>query len=194
MGLPSRNGSEQLQRRGYTFDRSDNFGNSNFHYYSKDRNCIAVEVSDGRYQSIRETAAADCGANLTGISKAPPANGIDYPHVRADTDGAGSYYVPGLGSSQADRGYAWLDEDRPMVGFSYNGQRQAKFYGPVTRRLNDREYEMEIQDSNRGVATGTGKFRLSPDLKEVEIVEVNGWIGGQRFSGNFKRAWMKEKR
>jgi len=194
VGLQSRSGADQLQRRGYTFARAEKFSNADFHYYSNDRSCVAVEVADGRYKSIRETAAENCGNEAAEAPKALPENRVEFPHVRADTDGAGSYYVPGLGSSQADRGYVWLHEDWPMIGFSYEGQRHAKFYGPITRRLNDREYEMEIQDSNLGAATGTGKFRLSPNLEEVEIVEVNGRIGGQRFSGKFERAWMEEKR
>jgi hypothetical protein len=57
----------------------------------------------------------------------------------------------------------------------------------VERTDGNREFTMRITGSDRGNAQGSAQVRLNRDRNEVEIINLNGRMGRDNFSGNFGR-------
>jgi hypothetical protein len=138
---------------------------------------------NSRVQRIEQTQ----GPNLGGNTPAPPAaQGV--PQVNVDTSGRGTFSFGGRGATRSQVDRAWVDTrgNRPSVSLNVDG-RKITFYGVITERRTDREFDMQINDSSEGRATGTARFRLNGDRNEVEMVSVDGQLRGNRFDGTFQR-------
>jgi len=61
------------------------------------------------------------------------------------------------------------------------------FYGVVERTDGSREFSIRITGSDRGNAQGRADVRLNRDRNEVEMINVNGRMGRNSFTGNFNR-------
>ena len=70
IGARGGDGEYQLQRRGYTFVKAEQGGDSSYTYWQEQENgqCITVRTTDGRYASIVFAPASDCQG---GGQKAP---------------------------------------------------------------------------------------------------------------------------
>jgi hypothetical protein len=62
IGAKGRDGEYQLERRGYTFIRTEKSDDSAYSYWQEQENgqCITVRTTDGRYASIVFAPASDC--------------------------------------------------------------------------------------------------------------------------------------
>ncbi len=183
VGARSRDGEKEMRRRGYRLARVDKSRHDNYQYYSRRRECVEVEIDNGRYRSIRGTSMSDCDERRGDRD----AVRVDYPRVRVDTAGRGDYSAPGFNSARIDRGYVDTGSDRVMVGLGGKDDFRVLFYGTVTRRVGDREYEIDINDSSEGPASGRGRFRFNPDRNEVEMIDIQGRMGRGQFTGRFNR-------
>jgi len=78
IGARGRDGEGQMERRGYSYIRTDKSGGSSYTYWRDNRSgqCVNVRTSNGRYASIVYTMEFDCTGNGGGNSVAPPANEI----------------------------------------------------------------------------------------------------------------------
>ncbi len=103
IGAKGRDGEGQMERRGYSYIRTDKSGGNSYSYWRDNRSgkCVNVRTSNGRYASIMYTMEFDCSGNEGGNSVAPPPrpneiagmqiyynverNGGDYNHFTVDT-------------------------------------------------------------------------------------------------------------
>ena len=157
------------------------------------------------------TATYDCVVNLPQnrverATYAPPANSAgwpggpvvpgpgypggpgvgNYPRVRVDTSGRGTFNSRLAANVRVTRG--WVDTTgRPSVSLSGSGNFRVTFYGVVDRTDGIREFSMRITGSDRGAADGTAQVRLNRDRNEVEMINLNGRTGRDNFNGNFSR-------
>jgi hypothetical protein len=76
---------------------------------------------------------------------------------------------------------------RPSVSLSGGGGFKVTFYGVVERTDGNREFTLRITGSDRGNAQGSAQVRLNRDRNEVEMINLNGRMGRDNFSGNFGR-------
>jgi hypothetical protein len=113
----------------------------------------------------------------------PPYTG-NYPRVRVDTSGRGSF-SGSLAATRITRGYVDT-RGRPAVGLSGGGFR-ITFYGDIERSDGDREFTMRIASSDKGDARGVARVRLNRDRNEVESMDIQGRARGGEFNGNFAR-------
>jgi hypothetical protein len=110
---------------------------------------------------------------------------INAPSVEVDTAGKGSFSTRNSASQKVDRGY--VDTRRQAsVGLRVRNK-PVWFYGNVTRQVSPREFEMEVTNSSEGRAMGTARFRLNPDMNEVELITVQGMVNGRQVNGSFNR-------
>ena len=122
----------------------------------------------------------------SGISRWSWWSGVgNYPRVRVDTSGRGSFNSRFAANARITRG--WVDSTgRPSVTLS-GGNFRITFYGVVDRTDGRREFSMRITGSDRGDAQGRADVRLNGDRNEVEMINVNGRMGRTNFTGNFGR-------
>ncbi len=121
-----------------------------------------------------------------GFPGGPGGPGVgNYPRVRVDTSGRGSFNTRSFANVRITRG--WVDSTgRPSVSLSGSGFK-VTFYGVVERTDGNREFTMRITGSDRGNAQGSAQVRLNRDRNEVEMINLNGRMGRDNFSGNFGR-------
>jgi hypothetical protein len=126
------------------------------------------------------------GPGGPGFPGGPGGPGVgNYPRVRVDTSGRGSFNSRFAANVKITRG--WVDSTgRPSVALS-GGNFRITFYGVVERSDGNREFTMRITGSNRGDAQGRADVRLNRDRNEVEMINVNGRMGRTNFTGNFSR-------
>lgn len=118
-----------------------------------------------------------------GYPGGPPV--ANYPRVRVDTSGRGTYNSRAAGSVKITRGFVDSTGSRPSV--SLRGSNfMITFYG-VVERSDGGGFTMRITGSDRGSAQGTAQARLNKDRNEVESITVNGNLGRDSFNGNFSR-------
>lgn len=110
----------------------------------------------------------------------------NYPRVKADTDGRGTFDGPNVRNGQVTRGYVNTEDDKPSVRFTGRNFK-ITFYGYVDSKISDREFTMAITDSDRGNARGRAQVRLNPDRNEVEMISVEGRMNRDDFNGKFNR-------
>ena len=121
-----------------------------------------------------------------GYPGVPPGPGIpNYPRVRVDTSGRGTYNSRAAGSVRITRGFVDSTGPRPSVSLR-GGNFMITFYGMVVRS-DGRGFTMQITGSDRGPAQGTAQARLNNDRNEVETITLNGNLGRDNFTGNFGR-------
>ena len=101
IGTKGRDGEPEMNKRGYSWIRTDKSDDSSYSYWRDNRSgkCVNIRTSDGRYVSIVFAMEFDCTGNGGGNSVAPPANEIagmeifynvkrnggDYNHFTVDT-------------------------------------------------------------------------------------------------------------
>ncbi len=151
---------------------------------------------NGRVQEIQQTQGPNLGGNLGGgnLGGGNTGGGVTtgtvsgVPSVSVDTGGSGSFSFGGRNAQRSAVDRAWVDTrgSRPSVALNVAGRR-ITFYGVVTNRRSDREFDMNINDSSEGRASGSARFRLNGDHNEVEMVSVDGQLRGNRFDGTFGR-------
>jgi hypothetical protein len=106
----------------------------------------------------------------------------NYPRVRVDTSGRGSFDGRGIGNRSVDRGYLDTQAGRVTVGVSGRDGFRVMLYGEVVE-VNDRTLIIRVNDSDRGRTRGRVEVRLNRDRNEVEMINFDG----QDFRGNFNR-------
>jgi hypothetical protein len=112
---------------------------------------------------------------------------INLPNVAVDTGGEGGFRGPGSQGFRVTRG--WVDTRGQDIALSLSGQgMKITFFGRAVRQNGDREYVMEIYNSDRGNVNGSATFRFNPDRNEVEYIELNGQMNGGGISGIFSRS------
>ncbi len=110
---------------------------------------------------------------------------INYPRVRVDTSGRGTFNSRSGGSIQITRGF--VDSTGPRPSVSLRGRNfMITFYG-VVEASDGGGFTMRITGSDRGNAQGTAQARLNRDKNEVELINLSGRMGRDNFSGNFGR-------
>jgi hypothetical protein len=144
--------------------------------------CV-VNVRQNRVERVTYSPGAISGGYWPGGPDGPIVT--NYPRVRVDTSGRGSFNSRFAGNAQISRG--WVDSTgRPAVALS-GGNFRITFFGVVESSDGNREFTMWITGSDRGVAQGSAQVRLNRDRNEVEMINLNGRIGRDNFAGNFSR-------
>ena len=121
-----------------------------------------------------------------GYPGGPGGPGIpNYPRVRVDTSGRGTFNSRSVGNVNITRGYVDSTGGRPSISLR-GGNFRITFYGVVENSVGG-GFTMRITGSDRGEARGTAQARFNQDLNEVELINVNGRVGRDDFSGSFNR-------
>jgi hypothetical protein len=110
----------------------------------------------------------------------------DYPRVRADTPGAGSFDGGRFRNIHLESVY--LDtRERPMLVLRGVHEFRIAFYGEIVGLRGDRDLtlRMRIGSSDHGDVHGVAEIRLNEDRHEVEAVEFHGRIDGDELNSNF---------
>jgi len=146
----------------------------------------AVNVRQNRVERATYSPRAISGGYWPGGPGGPGGPIVtNYPRVKVDTSGRGSFNSRFAGNAQISRG--WVDSTgRPAVALS-GGNFRITFFGVVESSDGNREFTMRITGSDRGVAQGSAQVRLNRDRNEVEMINLNGRIGRDNFAGNFSR-------
>jgi hypothetical protein len=105
----------------------------------------------------------------------------NYPKVRVDTAGRGTYDGPAGNNLIITRGYV-NTTGQAEVGLSGN-DRKYFFYGEITSSDGRREFTMRITRTEAGPARGIATVRLNDDGNEVESINIRG----AGFNGSFSR-------
>jgi Protein of unknown function (DUF3011) len=140
-----------------------------------DRGCRAVFATGGGY---------DDGGNDRDHERGPgfgPAL-TDYPRVRADSSGHGTFSGGNYGSNNVTRGWFDTREGRPTVSLSGSHDFKVTFFGDITR-VDDRHLTMRITESSQGRARGRAEIFLNHDRNEIESISISG----RDFNGDFSR-------
>ncbi len=113
-------------------------------------------------------------------------NIVNAPRVRVDSSGRGDYHGP---NKSFHIRHTWVDTRGPqaIVTLSDGDDYKISFYGPIVQQNGNRDFTMDLNNSNFGAASGTATFRLTPDDKRVEYLSMNGQLKGRDFNGNFRR-------
>lgn len=135
-----------------------------------DRGCRAIFATGGGYGDEYER----------GPGFGPPLS--DYPRVKADTSGHGTFNGENYGSNDVTRGWFNTREGRPAVALSGSRDFRVIFFGEIVR-VDDRHITMRITDSSQGPARGRAEIFLNRDRNEVESISIHG----RGFSGDFSR-------
>ena len=106
----------------------------------------------------------------------------DYPRVRADSSGHGTFNGQNYGSNNVTRGWFNTKEGRPTVSLSGSRDFKVTFFGDITR-VDDRHITMRITESSQGPARGRAEIFLNRDRNEIESISING----RGFNGDFSR-------
>lgn len=126
------------------------------------------------------------GPGGPGYPGGPGGPGIsNYPRVRVDTSGRGTFNSRSVGNVNITRGFVDSTGARPSISLR-GGNFRITFYGVVENSVGG-GFTMRITGSDRGDARGTAQARFNQDLNEVELINVSGRIGRDDFSGNFNR-------
>ena len=155
--------------------------------------CI-VNVRQNRVERATYSPRANSGGNWPGpggpggpgFPGGPGGPGVgNYPRVRVDTSGRGSFNSRFAANVRITRG--WVDSTgRPSVSLS-GGNFRITFYGVVERTDSNREFTLRITGSDKGDVQGRADVRLNRDRNEVEMINVNGRMGRNNITGNFSR-------
>jgi hypothetical protein len=106
----------------------------------------------------------------------------DFPRVKADTSGHGSFNGQSYGSNNVTRAWFNTREGRPALALSGSRDFKVTFFGDIVK-ADDRHITMRITDSSQGPARGRAEIFLNHDRNEVESVSING----RGFNGDFSR-------
>src|ERR1700722_1541627 len=106
----------------------------------------------------------------------------DFPRVKADTSGHGTFNGQSYGSNNVTR--AWFKRKELPTPLALPGSRDFKvpFSGNIVK-ADDRHITMRITDSSQGPARGRAEIFLNHDRNEVESVTIKG----RGFDGDFSR-------
>jgi len=138
-----------------------------------DHGCRAIFATGGGYD--------DGGPDHDrGPGFGPPLT--DYPRVKADSSGHGTFAGANYGSNNVTRGWFNTREGRPAVALSGSHDFKVTFFGDITR-VDDRHITMRITDSNQGRARGRAEIFLNHDRNEIESISISG----RDFNGDFSR-------
>jgi hypothetical protein len=125
------------------------------------------------------------GPGGPGYPGGPGRPGIpNYPRVKLDTSLRG-IYSSRSGSFKITRGYVDSRGSRPSITVR-GGNFRITFYG-VVENSDGGGFTMRITGSDRGDARGTAQARFNRDLNEIELINLNGKMGRDDFSGSFNR-------
>lgn len=115
----------------------------------------------------------------------PPPGVSNYPRVRLDTSGRGTFNGRGI-TAKVTRG--WVDTlGNTSVQLTGDKDFRVTFFGVVERSDGNRTFVLRITGSSLGNAQGTADVRLNGDRNEVEAIVVNGRINGDAFQAGFNR-------
>jgi hypothetical protein len=103
-----------------------------------------------------------------------------------DNAGRGTFNGLGYNNAQLDHAHLVLQNGRATITLS-SGFSRLTFQGQVTRQISDREFEITIDASDRGRATGQILLRMTPAHNEAEELVINGSNGRQNFAGKFNQ-------
>jgi hypothetical protein len=152
--------------------------------------CV-VDVRRNRVDRVTYSPRASSG-NWPGGPGIPPRPGYpggpgipNYPRVRVDTSGRGTFNSRAAGNIKITRGFVDSTGARPSVSLR-GGDFMITFYG-VVERSDGGGFTMRITGSDRGDARGTAQARLNRDRNEVETIILSGRMGRNSFTGNFSR-------
>ncbi len=146
--------------------------------------CV-VNVGQNRVERATYSPRASSGGSRPGGPGAGGPGVGNYPRVRVDTSGRGSFNSGATANVRITRGFV-DSTGRPSV--SLRGSNfMITFYGVVERSDGNREFSMRITGSDRGHAQGRADVRLNRDRNEVEVISMNGRMGRNNFTGTFSR-------
>jgi len=151
----------------------------------RERGYCEIDRRDGRIVRFETNPYRGGGGDGGGGYNPPPYSG-DYPRVRVDTDGRGSFSSRVGKTNRLDRGYVDTRDQTSVTLRARDGFR-ITFYGQVVGFDGRREITLQITSSDRGDARGRASVRLNPDRNEVEWISVNGAMSGGEFRGEFNR-------
>jgi hypothetical protein len=103
-----------------------------------------------------------------------------------DNAGRGTFNGLGFNNAQLEHAHLVMQNGRAVITLAA-GFNRITFQGQVTRQLSDREFEITIDNSDRGRANGQILLRMTPAHNEAEEIVVNGTSGRQQFSGRFNQ-------
>lgn len=121
--------------------------------------------------------------NGNGGFNPPPGGGVNFPAVRADTSGRGTFNGKGI-TANVTRG--WVDTGGSTIQLTGDRNFKVTFSG-VIERANGNGFTFRITNSSLGGAQGTAQVMLNGDRNEVQSINVDGRINGDRFQANFNR-------
>jgi hypothetical protein len=141
-----------------------------------DHGCRAIFATGGGY----DDGGPDNRDHERGPGFGPPLT--DYPRVKADSSGHGTFSGANYGSNNVTRGWFNTREGRPAVSLSGSHDFKVTFFGDITR-VDDRHITMRITDSSQGRARGRAEIFLNHDRNEIESLTISG----RDFNGDFSR-------
>ena len=106
----------------------------------------------------------------------------DYPRVKADSSGRGTFTGQSYGSNQVTRGWFNTKEGRPAVALSGSRDFKVTFFGEIVK-ADDRHITMRSTESSQGPARGRAEIFLNRDRNEIESISIQG----RGFNGDFSR-------
>ena len=147
--------------------------------------CV-VDPRSNRVERVRYDPRAGSGnwPGGPGYPGGPDVPVENYPRVKVDTSMRGTYNSRS-GSFEVERGYVDSRGSRPAITLRGRDFR-ITFYGVVEQSVGA-GFTMRITGSDRGYARGTAQARFNNDLNEIDLINVNGRIGRDEFSGSFNR-------
>jgi hypothetical protein len=136
-----------------------------------DRGCRAIFATGGGYGRDEYGPGPGFGPPMT-----------DYPRVKADSSGRGTFTGQSYGSNQVTRGWFNTKEGRPAVALSGSHDFKVTFFGEIVK-ADDRHITMRITESSQGPARGRAEIFLNHDRNEIESISIQG----RGFNGDFSR-------
>lgn len=173
--------------------RSRRSGNSNGYCEFRTATGELVRAETGEYAGPVEYRRDFRGAPVERDMRYRQRSGMGYgqtivnaPRVKVNNSGRGDFRGP---RKSFHIRHSWLDTsgEQTIVTLSDGDDFKISFYGPIVRQNGDREFTMDIDNSNFGGARGRATFRLSSNHKKVEYISMNGRLRGGDFNGTFRR-------
>ena len=173
--------------------RSRRAGNSNGYCEFRTATGELVRAESGNYAGHVVYRQSFGGAPVERNMRYSQRAGMDYgqtmvnaPRVKVNNSGRGDFKGP---NKSFHIRHSWLDTsgEQTIVTLSDGDDFKISFYGPIVQQDGDREFTMDLDNSNFGGARGQATFRLSPNHKKVEYISMNGVLKGRDFNGTFRR-------
>lgn len=194
VGARGAGGETQLQARGYSFVTVNTVGTTKWSFWWSDRQrqCVQIATSDGRYSAIQRVPDQNCGGRPSQPDRGPPPGRPDY----ADAPPQGDRFGPSItlvcfgGGSTPTAQY--------QSGYVYNS-RSHRFEPQYGTTLGRDGFASDLQ-----IEIWHGRGRIRPEGKLVSPIHSggdNGWwdiqnlvVTQDRITGEYRMNGLNKPR